>query len=159
MGQKALKGIPRDYVDAITTTMTEFEKLSQGRMDEINWDLTKPFYTNIAKDIATQKKRVGGDFAIAQAITSREMRDHIRLTLPDCIFITLTLTKENQKKRVQARHGDDCGPILDMFERIFQFYEGPGEGEKNVYDIDVTEDMTPDDVMTAVLEILDKCCK
>ena len=139
--------------------MKEFEKLSQGKMDEMDFDVCKPFYANMAKDIATQKKRIGGNFAIAQAVTSQEMRDHIRLTLPDCIFITLTLTKENQAKRVQARHGDDCGPILEMFEKIFQFYEGPGEGEKNTYNINVAEGMTPDDVMNEVLKILDKHCK
>ena len=139
--------------------MKEFEKISQGRLDEINFDECKPFYANIAKDVATQKKRIGGNFAIAQAVTSRDIRDHIRITLPDCIFITLTLTKENQTKRVRARHGEDCGPIIQMFEKIFKFYEGPGEGEKNIYNIDINEDMTPDDVMNEVLEILNKHCK
>ena len=76
--------------------MDEFEKLSGGQWDDIDWEKMKPFYANMSKDIDVQRKRIGGNFAIAQAVTSREFRDHIRLTLPDCIFITLTLTKENQ---------------------------------------------------------------
>ena len=134
----------------------EFEKISHGRLDEIDWDKTKPFYLNMSKDIDTQRKRIGGDFVIAQAVTTRELRDHCRINLPDCVFITLTLTKENQLKRVQARHGEDCNELLELFNKIFELYEGPGIGEKNTYNIDITENMTPDDVMDKVLEIVDK---
>merc|ERR1711971_1495132 len=137
--QKALKGVPRDYVDAMRVTMDEFEKLAQGQWDDINWEKMKPFYSNISKDIDVQRKRIGGNFAIAQAVTSKEFRDHIRLTLPDCIFITLTLTKENQLKRVRERHGEDCGEIAELMNKFSEFYEGPGEGEKNTYNVDITE--------------------
>ena len=108
----------------------------------------------MAKDIETQRKRIGGDFAIAQAVTSRDMRDHIKLTLKDCIFITLTLTKETQRKRIIARHGENEG-AMEFLGNIYQFYEGPGDNEKNVYNINITENMTPDDVMNKALEILD----
>ena len=144
-------------MEAIKTTIGEFEKISLGRLDEIDWEAMKPFYTNMSKDIDTQRKRIGGDFAIAQAVTSRDMRDHIRINLPDCVFITLTLTKENQLKRVKARHGEEAGEdMFEMFNAMFKFYEGPGDGEKNTYNIDISEDMTPNDVMNKVLEILDK---
>ena len=133
----------------------EFEKIFQGNFDGIDWDKLKPFYACIAKDIDTQKKRIGGDFAIAQAVTSRAMRDHIRITLPNCVFITLSLTKENVTKRIKERHGDDPG-ALEVLSKMFEFYEGPGEGEKNTFNIDITEDMSPKDVMDKVLEILDK---
>ena len=84
------------------------------------------------------------------------MRDHIRITLPDCVFITLTLTKENQLKRVIARHGEQGEDMFEMFTAMFKFYEGPGNGEKNTFNVDISEDMTPNDVMNKVLEILDK---
>ena len=61
----------------------------------------------LAEDIKTQRKRLGGNFVIARAIGSREERDHIRSMLPDCIFIILSMTKEFQKKRLLARHGED----------------------------------------------------
>ena len=140
-------------MDAIQTARMEFLKISKGRMSEIDWNKTKPCYTNMAKYIETQKKRIGGDFVIAHAVTSWDMRDHIRLTLGDCIFITLTLTKETQMKRIRARHGDDEGAMVFM-GNLYQLYEGPGDGEKNVYNINITEDMTQDDIMNKALEIL-----
>ena len=143
----------------MTVAEGEFEKMTQGNMEEMDWEKTKPFYTNISNDVDTQKKRIGGNFAIAQAVPSRELRDHIRLTLPDCIFITLTVTKENQKKRILARHGDNCSDIIELFNKFYEMYEGPGDGEENTYNIDITENMTPNDVMNHVLEILDKHCK
>ena len=75
------------------------KKVSTGNMDDVNWDKLKPFMANIAKDIKVQKQRIGGDFIVAQAVTSRDMRDHIRKTLPDCIFITLSMTRETQVRK------------------------------------------------------------
>ena len=111
----------------------------------------------MAKLIQSQKKRIGGDFVIAQAVTSRDIRDHIRLTLPDCIFITLTLTKETSIERLKTRHGE--GAIAELLENMYKCYEGPGEGEKNTYNINITEDMTKDDVTIKALEILDHISK
>ena len=139
--------------------MIEFGKLSKGQWDDMNWEVMKPFYANMAKDIDIQRKRIGGDFAVALAVTSREFRDHIRNILPDVIFITLTLTKENQLKRVKKRHGEDCGAILELLNKFYEFFEGPGNGEKNTYNIDINEDMTPKDVMNNVLKIFNKHCK
>ena len=136
-------------------THNEFKKLAHVKGNEIDWEKTKPFYSNVSRDIDVQRKRIGGNFVIAQAVTSQNMRDHIRLTLPDCTFITLTLTEENQLKRVRERHGEDCGKIVEKMNEFAKFYEGPGEGEKNTYNVDITENMAPKDVMNKVLEILD----
>ena len=56
----------------------EITKMTQGNYENVNWDNMKPFYTNIAKDVESQKKRLGGNFAVAQAIHSEELRNHIR---------------------------------------------------------------------------------
>ena len=81
---------------------TEYQKLSTGNIDDIDWDKVKPFIGNMAKDIKVQKEHLGGDFVIAQAITSRDMRDHIRTILPDCVFIILTLTQETQASKSKS---------------------------------------------------------
>ena len=39
---------------------------------------------------------------------------------------------------------------------VFTLFEGPGKDEKNTYDVSITEDMTPKDVLNKVLEVLDK---
>ena len=124
---------------------------------EVDWEKLKPFYTNMAKDVVAQKKRIGGNFSIAQAVTSQEMRDHIRLTIPDCIFITLTLTQESQIKRIKARHGEDLSEgLLDMMSGIHKLYELPGENEPNTFNVDITESMNRKDVLNKVLDILEK---
>ena len=111
----------------------------------------------MAKDIDVQKKRIGGNFAIAQAVTSEEMRNHIRLVLPDCIFITLTMTKEAMIKRLKARHGENVSKgLLDMMSNLYSMYELPGKKEPNTFNVDITDEMTPKDVMDMVLELLDK---
>ena len=50
----------------------------------------------MARDILVQKKRIGGDFVVAHSVTSRDIRDFVRTILPDCIFVTLSLTEETQ---------------------------------------------------------------
>ena len=55
--------------------MAEFEKLAKGNVDDMHWEKTKPFYGNMAKDVGYQKKRIGGNFVVAQAVTSRDMRN------------------------------------------------------------------------------------
>ena len=59
----------------------EITKMTKGDYDDVNWDNMKPFYTNIAKDVGIQKKRLGGNFAVAQAIHSEELRNHIKYYL------------------------------------------------------------------------------
>ena len=40
--------------------------------------------------------------------------------------------------------------------KLNKFYEKPGDGEKNTYNVDISEDMTKKDVLGTVLEILNK---
>ena len=67
--------------------------MSGGKIDQIDWEKFKPFFSLISKNIGIQKARVGGNFAIAQAVQSRDQREHIRKTLPDVVFIVMSLTK------------------------------------------------------------------
>ena len=131
--------------------------MSGGQIDQVDWEKFKPFFSLISKNIGIQKARVGGDFSIAQAVQSRDQREHIRKTLPDVVFIVMSLTRENQKKRLKDRHGDSAP--LEMLEKMFDLYEKPGDGEENTYNVDITEDMTTKDVMDKVLETIDKNCK
>ena len=48
----------------------------------MNWEKTKPFYGNMAKDIGYQKKRIGGNLIVAQAVTSRDMRNEQLTWMP-----------------------------------------------------------------------------
>jgi len=156
--QKLLKGNTRERIADIKLCQGEMEKMSTGNFDDIDWDKAKPFLGNMAKDILVQKQRLGGDFAVAHAVTSRDMRDHIRTILPDCIFIVLSMTDETQQKRIKERHGEAAEGVFEMLVKMHKLYEKPGDGEKNTYNVDITEDMTRKDVFNKVMETLKENC-
>ena len=128
--------------------------IQQGKFDEFDFNETKPIVEMLAKDIDIQRKRIGGNFVVAYAINSQELRDYVRKILPDVIFITLTLSKESQKKRIQARHGKNSERIIKILTGLFDLYDLPREGEKNTFNVDITDDMVPNDVVKKVQEIL-----
>ena len=128
--------------------------IQQGKFDEFDFNETKPIVEMLAKDIDIQRKRIGGNFVVAYAINSQELRDYVRKILPDVIFITLTLSKESQKKRIQARHGKNSERIIEILTGLFDLYDLPREGEKNTFNVDITDDMVPNDVVKKVQEIL-----
>ena len=80
------------------------EKFKEGKMDEVTPEEVKPFNETIAKEIDRQRKRIGGNFLVVYATATQVDRNRIRKILPDCTFITLTLTREAQKKRLLARY-------------------------------------------------------
>ena len=110
------------------------------------------------KYIEVQKKRIGGDFVVAKAIGSRKERDQIRKVFPECIFVILTITKEFQKKRLLARHGEgkEGEGVVNMLTDWYKYFEPLEEDEKNIVSIDITNDMSPKDVMKSVLKILEE---
>ena len=107
--------------------------------------------------IDQQRKRIGGNFAIAYAIHSLGVRNHIRTILPDCIFVTLTLSKESQRKRLLIRHDEKSEvEVIKFLTGLFDIYELPEENEKNIFNIEITDEMTPDDVVERVKQILNE---
>ena len=122
-------------------------------------DCLSPHYglESQAKYIEIQKKRIGGDFVVAKAIGSKKERDQIRKVFPECIFVMLTITKEFQKKRLLARHGEDKEGegVVNMLTDFYKYFEPPEEDEENTVSIDITEDMAPKDVMKLVLKMLE----
>ena len=115
-----------------------------------------PMFHEMALHIDQQRKRLGGHWAIAQAVFSRAQRDQIRKDLgPDLIFMVLNLTKECQHKRVVNRHGDDDvgKQFVEMMEKFYDLYEPAGEDEENAYNISITEDMSVEDVIQKILKI------
>ena len=74
-----------------------------------------PMLHEMALDIGKQHKRLGGKWAIAQAVFNRSQRDQIKKDLgPDLNFIVLNLTRECQLKRV-------CIGIFEEFFKDFYF--------------------------------------
>ena len=99
---------------------------------------------------------MGGDWVVAQAVTNRIFRDHIRSQLgPDLIFVVLNMTKENQTERLKERHGEDSS-FTETLLNMYDLYEPGAEDEPNTVNINVTSTMSRDDVANNILEVLPK---
>ena len=145
----------KEFMDGIIIPKSTEEKYVQGKIGEITPEEIKPFFETMSKEIDRQRKRIGGNFVVAFATQTQVQRDLIRQILPDCTFITLTLTREAQKKRLLARHDEKAeADVIKFLTNIYDFYELPGENECNTYNLDITDEMTRDEIVKSVEEIL-----
>ena len=63
------------------------------------------------------------------------------------------MTKECQEKRLIDRHGNDKMAI-DFLTKIHTMYEPAGDDEPNAIHCLITKDMTRDDVLEKILQLL-----
>lgn len=152
--QKPLKGVPQDRIDAVNNGMKDFMAMIDGKEFELR--NVEGFYTALCKDITAEKKRMGGDWVVAQAVTTKALRDHIRKQLgPECIFVVLNMTKEDTMKRITARHGEGSS-FNELLIKWYDFYEPATKDEENAIDVVVTSDMSREDVVQKILKLLPK---
>ena len=119
--QKTLKGPGMEERKAmIQRTMTVWGDLMAGR--DFDKELMLEYYEHLALDIKREKKRIGGNFAIAMVVFDRMGRDHLRKFLgSDLIFVNLTMSMEERRARVLQRHaGDEAS--ADMMDVSGFFY-------------------------------------
>ena len=130
------------------------EAFTSGNLGLLDYEEIKPLYDAMANDIKFQQSRIGGDFACAFAVHSRQIRDNIRKILPEVIFVTLTLTEECQLARLMKRHGDTAHGIAETMAKVNEAFELPGENEENTFNIAITESMEPTDVVSKTLALI-----
>ena len=154
--QNFLKGVPQETIDACSDAISEkYDKMLQGK----EYDVQKMCYaySQINKHIIKERGRLGGDWAVAQAVPTRKLRDHIRSELgQDLIFVVLHMARVDQEARIKARHGDEDSSINDLLSSVYQFYEPAAEDEPNTIDLRITPEMSPVDVVNRILEIIGK---
>ena len=67
-----------EAIKACEIGLSSFMDLTRGGDKEILLPLTVPMFREMAKDIKKQWKRLGGNFAVSQAINTQEHREQIR---------------------------------------------------------------------------------
>ena len=72
----------------------------------------------------------------------------------DVVFIVLNLTKGCQEQRLEKRQGG--GGRTAALKKMYSLYEPAGEGERQSYNVTISEDTTPGDVVKEVLAIIAK---
>ena len=96
------KGMTKEQIEDVDKGQILYSDISSGR--KFNVEDAKRFYGAMAKIVVHERKRLGGDFAIAQAIPTRELRDFVRIICgPDLILIILVLPKQTALDRLQKK--------------------------------------------------------
>ena len=107
---------------------------------------------------------VAVQLVITMRLIFRKSRDVCREALGDnVVFLVMNMTKKCQKERLKGRHGvgdsedSDIGKeIQEGLERLYDSYEPAGEDEEGAYNVNITEDMSRDDVLKQVLDVIAK---
>ena len=110
-----------------------------------------------AKDIVKQQKRIGGDWSIAFVLSTKKIRDILRKTFgSEIVFIMLQLPKEHYMKRFSKRHGEGGKALVEAIYKMNIVVEPMEPDEENAYNITITDEMTPDDVVQEIISIVSK---
>ena len=111
-----LQGLSVETIKAVESGLEGYQAIQKGNgLSEEIKEKILPMLHEMALDIGKQHKRLGGKWAIAQAVFNRSQRDQIKKDLgPDLNFIVLNLTRECQLKRV-------CIGIFEEFFKDFYF--------------------------------------
>ena len=116
MHQKVLKGPGADARKEVLGKVQDiWSDLMTGK--GCDKELMKLYYGTMAEDIGSEKKRIGGDFAIAHVILTKDIRDKMREWLgPDLIFVHLEMSQEDRRARVLGRHqgNTDAADLMDV---------------------------------------------
>ena len=132
-------------------------KLTKQELDEAPGER---FYKYMSNCISYERKRIGGDWVVAQAVPTRKLRDGIRKILGDdkVVFFLLSLKREVTLERLTKRHGEGeaAQGMTDFCMKVESFYELKASDEDDTFDIIITKEMSPNDVAQKIMEIVNK---
>ena len=169
VNQKVLRGPGAEERKAmIERTSSLWSDMMTG---EFSTELMLEFYEHLALDIRREKKRIGGDFAIAMFILKKEAREHIRKILgSDLIIVNLSMSKEDRRERVLIRHPGDHAtadrmdvsnkypaPLFqtELLMEIIQFFanlmDELEESEPNTVEVNISRNMSKTEVVEEIL--------
>lgn len=153
--QKPLKGIPQERLDKVNNGTKDLLACIEGNDYDIK--NVEEFYSAMCADISKERKRMGGDWVIAQAVPFRSLRDMMKKQLgPDCLFVVLNMSKEDQEKRIKMRHGEDenAEKFNEMLMKAFNLYEPAADDEENAINVLVSNGMTREEVAQKILNLI-----
>jgi len=153
--QKPLKGIPQDRLDKVGKGSKDLMAMVQG--DDYDIKNIEDFYSAMCENISFERKRMGGDWVIAQAVPLRSLRDMMKKQLgPDLLFVILNMSKEDQEKRIKMRHGEDenADTFNEMLMKAFNLFEPAADDEENAINVLVSSDMTREEVAEKILNLI-----
>jgi len=158
MHQKVLKGPGMEERQAmLKKTRNIFGDIFEGK--DYNKEQLLEYYGHMASDIASEKRRIGGDWAIAHVLVSADVRAFMREQLgSDLIIVVLTMSSSDRRERILSRHKGDTNTadIMDQFEKVM---EGMQENEPNTIELSVNSSMTKDEVVTKIFQKVEELAR
>ena len=150
MVARQLRGVPKETKDVCANAMKEWGKVMKG---EVDYDL-EAFYSLMCDNILYERKRLGGDWVVAQAVPTRKLRDLIKAKLgPDLQFMVLNLDKDYQEERLKPRFDLLGKEFAEMWMKMI--YEPAQDDEENAVDLKITREQSLDDVV----ELFQNCVR
>ena len=80
------QGVPRDVAETCLSLGKEMESMMAGDVDGFD-DKMRPLLRIMCAEVARQKRRLGGDFAVAHAVVSRYIQGWTKISLPGSVNI------------------------------------------------------------------------
>ena len=150
--QPKVRGLSKEDLETFPAMEKLYaEDLPKG--DISNQETVFPFFKAFSKDIASEKKKIGGDWAVAFAAPTRKIRDVIKEEC-NAIFVVLTVSGETQKQRVSGRHAEDDPRVSEWLTSMQKGFEPVQPDEKDAYELIITPEMGKDDIALKVLDLI-----
>ena len=151
--QMFLKGIPQERIDDVATGLNPFIDFLEGK--EYDHEKVCKFYGAMCKNVKSEKKRIGGNFVIAQAVPTRKIRDFIRNILGDSLlFVVLNMNREDQLERIKKRNGEEVEGAIEAMTKSHKLFELAADNEENAINYQITKDLSRDDVVKKILGLI-----
>lgn len=155
--QKTLKGPgAKERAELVRKVQDVWGPLMAGL--EYDKELLLEYYVALCEDINKQKERIGGDWAVAHVVLSKEVRDTLRRILgPDLVIIILTMSKEAKNARLKHRHDGNL-QFVEMMEVFENLMDAPDQmcDEPFCITIEVEADETREDVVEKIRKVISK---
>jgi len=138
----------------ISRTVKVWQDFANGR--DYDKDLMIEYYSSLAMDISKEKKRIGGDWAVASVLMTKDVRQHLQKIFgSDLIIVSLTMSNNDRRARVLKRHQGDTTTAnrMDKFEKAIEPID---DDEPNIIVVDITSSMTRDEVVDLVRKCIQK---
>ena len=112
----------------------------QEQLEEEEWDRLGRYYNLLCENIKTERRRIGGDWAVPGCLLHRRIRDFIRANLgPQVVIVVLRMAEDGVRSRILEREpAADIQNILLVRSNIDKiliviFTSGPAGGSWSVW--------------------------
>ena len=135
--QKTLAGEGmKEKREVCQAALASWTRLLEGSAGEEDWGRMERMMEMVTGNILQERLRIGGDWAIAGALTHRRLRDCVRDRLgPDLQIVVLAMAEDTVRERLEARHRAQPSVVeflTVIWAKIFQFSLSPSDGGEDV---------------------------